>query len=404
MKPLTLLAIMLMLAGLVMADGQEVLAMPLCNGLVPTIVGTAGNDILVGTAGNDVIHGRGGNDTIRGRGGHDHICGGRGDDILRGGAGDDALFGGNGNDEIRGGRDDDLLIGGAGTDLCLGGPDTDELGLRAGGATCESVGSIEGPLTITSVSPAITDPTIDDPVGGDHLIYVNAAIPPRDEILVHFPGTFGTPAGNAVFLQAVANQGMRAIGLQYVNDSPINSACVAHWRNNPSADPDCQENLRLERIYGVDASPLDDVSPANSLVNRLTKLLEYLDAQQPELAWGDYLDAGAPRWDRIVVSGHSQGSGMAALIARDKAVARVLMFGGPSDFDPLGNSAAWMTAPKTTLIGNHYGFRHQNDPRFPRHAELGRHGATRPPHHRRRQQPAIRWEPFPRNQHCCPRG
>ena len=158
---------------------------------------------------------------------------------------------------------------------------------------------------------------------------------------------------------------MRAIGLQYVNDGPVNSICVMQWRNNPPADPDCQENLRLERVYGIDASPLDDVSSANSLVNRLTKLLEYLDAQQPELAWGDYLVDGAPRWDRIVVSGHSQGSGMAALIARDETVARVLMFGGPSDFDPLGNSADWMTDPKATPIGDHYGFRHENDPRFP---------------------------------------
>lgn len=42
-----------------------------------------------------------------------------------------------------------------------------------------------------------------------------------------------------------------------------------------------------------------------------------------------------------------------------------MMFGGPSDFDPLGNTAAWMTDPKATSITEHFGFRHVDDQLFP---------------------------------------
>ena len=216
-------------------------------------------------------------------------------------------------------------------------------------------------LIETSVSPHDTDANID--ANGHHLIYYNPAIPQHDELLVHLPGTFGTPANNAQFLRTVADQGMKAIGLQYVNNGAVNSLCNNEWITNPPADPDCQENVRLERIYGIDTSPIEsvNVSPANSIVNRLVKLLEYLDAQQPGVGWGGYLNNGEPQWDRIVVSGHSQGSGMAALIARDEIVARVLLFAGPSDVDPLGNSADWIIDPKATPIGAHFGFRHVDD-------------------------------------------
>lgn len=244
--------------------------------------------------------------------------------------------------------DCDLLDNGASDGSC---PDCALLG------TCA--------LVETLVAPAATDPAIDDPVGGDHLVYVNSSVAAHDELLVHLPGTFGVPTNNNVFLQAVADQGMKAIGLQYVNDGTVNGLCFNEWTNNPPPDPDCQESLRLERIYGLDTSPLENVSAANSLVNRLVKLLEYLHGQQPTVGWDAYLDSGQPRWDQIVFSGHSQGSGMAALLGRDHAVARVMMFGGPSDFDPSGNTAAWMTDPKATAISDHFGFRHQQDQLFP---------------------------------------
>jgi hypothetical protein len=85
---------------------------PLCRGLTPTIVGTAGTDVIKGTAKRDVIHGLTGNDTITAVGGNDIVCGGAGDDEINGGAGADVLDGGAGYDSIR---------GEAGKDTCTSG-------------------------------------------------------------------------------------------------------------------------------------------------------------------------------------------------------------------------------------------------------------------------------------------
>ncbi|SFT71969.1 hypothetical protein SAMN05660657_02597 [Geodermatophilus amargosae] len=87
-----------------------------CSGLVPTIRGTAGDDVLRGTNGVDVIMGLGGDDTITGGNGDDVVCGGAGDDTLAGENGNDVLLGGFGTDTLTGGNGDDRLVGGPGTD------------------------------------------------------------------------------------------------------------------------------------------------------------------------------------------------------------------------------------------------------------------------------------------------
>ncbi len=100
--------------------GPDPDAPPLCNGLLPTIVGTDGDDVIDGTFQDDVIVGLGGNDTIRGGSGSDTICGGDGDDFIDGQSQDDTIFGEAGNDEIRGADGADTLDGGAGNDVILG--------------------------------------------------------------------------------------------------------------------------------------------------------------------------------------------------------------------------------------------------------------------------------------------
>lgn len=87
---------------------QSITVQPLlCNGLVPTIVGTPGADTLVGTKRRDIIHGLSGNDTISAGADDDIICGGLGQDSLKGEAG---------NDNLNGEADTDSCDGGAGTD------------------------------------------------------------------------------------------------------------------------------------------------------------------------------------------------------------------------------------------------------------------------------------------------
>lgn len=92
-----------------------------CSGLLPTIVGTAGDDVITGTNHRDVIMGLGGNDVITGGNGDDVICGGGGEDVVLGGNGGDTLLGGFGADRLEGGNGPDTLVGGPGVDLLDGG-------------------------------------------------------------------------------------------------------------------------------------------------------------------------------------------------------------------------------------------------------------------------------------------
>ena len=100
---------------------------PLCNGVVPTIMGTEGDDELVGTENADVIIGLAGNDRIRGLGGNDVICGGDGVDSVFAGDGQDYVDGGAGRDRIRGGRQADTIHGGDNGDKIWGNAGADIL-------------------------------------------------------------------------------------------------------------------------------------------------------------------------------------------------------------------------------------------------------------------------------------
>lgn len=119
----------------------------LCNGLVPTIIGTLGADSISGTAGPDVILARSGDDDIFGRGGNDVICagegeddvdGGSGNDYIEGNTGSDRLKGGSGNDDVNGNEDNDQLRGGSGDDDLDGGLGVDSAGGGSGIDTCDA--------------------------------------------------------------------------------------------------------------------------------------------------------------------------------------------------------------------------------------------------------------------------
>jgi predicted extracellular nuclease len=93
-----------------------------CNGLLPTIRGTADDDLIIGGLGRDVIMGLGGDDVVLDVLGNDVICGGTGNDTVFGGVGDDVLLGGYGDDRLSGDPGKDTLIGGPGTDRLYQGP------------------------------------------------------------------------------------------------------------------------------------------------------------------------------------------------------------------------------------------------------------------------------------------
>jgi probable HAF family extracellular repeat protein len=123
--------------------GTYLLTPTTCDGRVPTVVGTHGDDVVNGTPGPDVVVAGAGDDHITTGGGNDLVCAGGGDDRIRSGAGGDEVrgergadivhagrgadtaHGGRGRDRLYGDRDSDALDGGNGDDLCVGGSDED---------------------------------------------------------------------------------------------------------------------------------------------------------------------------------------------------------------------------------------------------------------------------------------
>jgi hypothetical protein len=122
-----LFVIVALTASTISATAVSAAPVDLCHELRPTLIGTAGDDVLVGTSGDDVIDGRGGDDEIRGRGGDDVICGREGRDAISGGSNADMLIGGQGSDVIQGDEGRDVGRGGFGADHLHGGDGPDRL-------------------------------------------------------------------------------------------------------------------------------------------------------------------------------------------------------------------------------------------------------------------------------------
>ncbi len=205
------------------------------------------------------------------------------------------------------------------------------------------------------IEPQETDPKIDDWLE-PHYIVVDSSIAAKNKLFLFFPGSYGKPARQRLINQEAAKLGYHAINLHYPNSATVASLC------NRSRDPNCHEKLRQEIIDGVDRSPVVEISSANSIINRLTRVLVYLEQQQPEQGWGQYLENGNPKWDSIVVAGHSQGSGHAAMIAHQHEVARVVMLGGIADYSRfMRRISPWLSQPHATPAERFYGFVHSKD-------------------------------------------
>jgi len=189
-----------------------------------------------------------------------------------------------------------------------------------------------------------------------HLVAYN----PRsagDGLLVFLTGTGGKSEWMPFFGMA-AEEGYRVISLSYRNTPAVAQVCIG------SGDRLCAQNFRQKRIFGSNVSQVITDTPADSIVNRLTKLLRYLSATDEAGRWGEYLADGQPLWSRITVAGQSQGGGMAAFLAKKHTVARVIIFSGgwdnqgqPGPVQP-GGIAAWYSMPSATPAAVWYGTYH----------------------------------------------
>jgi hypothetical protein len=232
-------------------------------------------------------------------------------------------------------------------------------------ATMQTAGSTTGPTTtpaeswqVRTVLPSDTDSKI-NLFSGDgwmHNVYVNPAVPRRNQLLVFLSGTFGKGPAPKMFANCAADMGFDVVSLAYPSMISISFL-------NDSGDPDAFAKARSNVIYGTAPFEIVNVDRANSIENRLVKLVEYLANKYPKEGWAQYLDGkGSMLWSKLILAGQSQGGGHAPFIAKQHEVARVLMFGSPKDFNiHFNRPAKWLSDPSATPIDRYFSFVHVDD-------------------------------------------
>ena len=171
-------------------------------------------------------------------------------------------------------------------------------------------------LRILELQPSKVDPSVanfDDP----SYVIVNPVAPTGVPLVVFLTGTNSKPRGAIRFLSVIATQGYRVIGLEYDDSPAVAQLCPQ------DPDPACSESFRRMRVSGEGTSRTISNPPPEGIIQRLVNALRALDRSFPGEGWGLYLSNSQPAWNRIIVSGLSQGAGMAAFIAKQHEVARV---------------------------------------------------------------------------------
>jgi hypothetical protein len=210
-------------------------------------------------------------------------------------------------------------------------------------------------LTIKKIKPSTTDATIATFDADSNFVYLNQGIPAKNLLLIHLPGTFGEPKRATLFGSLAANLGFHSIGLMYPNVPTVGSFCT----NN--TDLTCFENVRREIIEGLDYSPEISIQQNEAIYNRIKKLLSYLSTNYPSENWSQYLnESGEVNWEKVIVSGHSQGGGHAALMGKLFPLKRVLCFSSPKDWNntidnvpPWVGSENWAMDKSNVFVFNH---------------------------------------------------
>lgn len=185
----------------------------------------------------------------------------------------------------------------------------------------------------------------------------------RNKLLVFLPGTQGIPTQYTYLLRAGATRGFHAVGINYPNETAMGALC-----QNVVAAP-CYWNARNAVIFGG-GSPVagqTPVSGANSIVNRVNKLLVWLKANHPSENWGQFLLVdNTVDWSKVVLAGHSQGGGHVGVLAKTVLLSRAVYFSSPEDWNDTNDQpASWTSLPNVTPASAQYGFGADRDTLVP---------------------------------------
>jgi len=221
--------------------------------------------------------------------------------------------------------------------------------------------ALHAEVKVVHVNPPDTDSAI-EAVHGPHIALYDPQAPSNHKLLFFSVGT-GAPAETGLPIDtAFAQMGYHVVTLDYENKLSAAAAC-AH-----TADPACLELYHKAIVQGLPGFDKLTVTPANSILNRLQKLVDYLAKTDPGGGWGEFLKDDQLVWSHTVVVGHSQGAGHAAYIGKLHKVDRVLMLSGPQEYYlDLDKPAPWQAQPGATPPSRYFAFLNLNDPTIEPH-------------------------------------
>ncbi len=212
-----------------------------------------------------------------------------------------------------------------------------------------------------AIKPSATDPTVtqwDTP----SRVYYDRRVE-GNELLLFLTGTSGTPDEQpGAFFHTANVQGYRIISLSFISEPAVGQVCVGR---ELTRDRNCALQFRNRRLFGEGTFAAIPDKPQDAIVNRFTKLLQYLVSHDPDGQWQHYLKGDQPDWSQVAVAGQSQGGGMAELLAQKVEVARVISFSGGWDFSsqsPKVRIARWYGDPAVTPADRWYGTYHVKEP------------------------------------------
>lgn len=223
----------------------------------------------------------------------------------------------------------------------------------------------ENDIRTAFVNPMSTDDNItslsDLPDAENRNLFHFVAAPQMDNsiqlLYVNLPGSGGLPEQYQIISKHAATLGYHVINLAYPNWPAVRTLI------QDQSDIDLPEKIRRERIYGEDQTALIQVTPHDSIENRIVKLLSYNHLHHPEEQWNQFLNSdNTLRWDKIVVGGHSQGAGHAAYLAKQHVLKGIIMFAGPGDHVKDYGSAPWIYQENMISAEHMFGFTHRLDP------------------------------------------
>ncbi len=177
-----------------------------------------------------------------------------------------------------------------------------------------------------------------------------------NKLFLFFGGTSSIPKDYNFNCDQAASIGFDVISLSYPNS-------VATGTLGTNSDPLIFDTYRDELCLGNQVSSVVNIDNLNCIVTRTTKLILFLKNTYPDQNWGQYLtNANTLQWNKIIVGGHSQGSGHACYLGKKYLVDRVLMFAGPNDYHYFYNKPGnWLTVSGVTPLKKHFSLLHIND-------------------------------------------